>query len=370
MKKAKFLFVSIISFFLVFSSCSKEEEKAQVTTVKQDKENLEAAMNNFYSCLKTLNDGGFADFIYSSVFKEDVVDVVVNPKGGSYKQKENWVNFVLEKFTNQYGKFLGGFDYPKFKGKYTWNVADKKWERGESTIVELYFPSKKDGTSNNVKFIVDSYEDTPINHESEKINFPTKGHVYAEIDNEKVFELSFKNIRFDVKTNFSMPLNGEVILYTKPFTHNINFKRVTPLNFDLTYTLKSEASCEYAMNYQIVLNNSDYGNFSKLKKDVKLVKGYFAHNALKFNYTADISKFNNLNKELEDLSDADVNSLFNAELSYNNLKISDVTFDSSIDDDNKIYLYLTFKDGSKESLSKYVGDFREKIKEIFKRFSE
>ena len=64
-----------IAFFrgTPFTTCSKKNDDKEYTA-EESKAVVRNTMNNFYDCLKNLNDGGFANFFHDLLFKETVRD--------------------------------------------------------------------------------------------------------------------------------------------------------------------------------------------------------------------------------------------------------------------------------------------------------
>lgn len=368
MKKNNYLLMLFAAVFLTVVSCteSNEPDVANPTTVEEDKENIKANMDSFYSCLETLADGGFSDFFYKAIIKEDV-ETTHSGSWGSYTESESWINFTMEQFDRQFGPFNkdNGFNYNGLKGKYSWDIVEKKWERiADASIIELNFPSVYTGTLNNAVLIVDSYEDIEVSYTNEIVKLPTKGHLLVTVDNVKTFEIDIKEVTYDVNTNFSMPLKADIQIFTSPFTNSFKFNRVSPTKFNFTYSLSSEGDCGYTFNTDLELNTSDYGNVSSIENDLKKIKGYFSHNNLKITYSFDVTKVKALGKKISELSTNEINTILDSELLYNDIKISDITIDDKAD----FPFNMTFKDGEKESAEVYFGDFTKRIEEITKKY--
>jgi hypothetical protein len=68
MRKIKITLIALTTLALVVISCSKDSGAAtSTTTVAQDKQNITNTMNDFYTCLNTLDDGDLSNFLLYSL---------------------------------------------------------------------------------------------------------------------------------------------------------------------------------------------------------------------------------------------------------------------------------------------------------------
>jgi len=81
---------------VLFASCAKNNDE-HVYTPEESKAIVQATVDNFYDCMKKLNDGGFADFFYNAFFKK-----TVNNKG----KNQSWSAYLSEKFDAILGKLV------------------------------------------------------------------------------------------------------------------------------------------------------------------------------------------------------------------------------------------------------------------------
>ena len=51
----------------IYSSCSNSSNDPSGTTVAKDKQNITNTINSFYTCLNTLDDGDFSNFLLYSL---------------------------------------------------------------------------------------------------------------------------------------------------------------------------------------------------------------------------------------------------------------------------------------------------------------
>ena len=344
---------------VLFVSCAKNNDE-HVYTPEESKAIVQATMDNFYDCMKKLNDGGFADFFYNAFFKK-----TVNNKG----KNQSWSAYLSEKFDAQHFadalQNTNGFNYQSLKGTYSWNKNKELWEKtANNNNITFNFPATKEATSNNAVFTIDQYEDFEASYKDKIYRLPVKGHAVATIDGVKVFELTIKNATYDKKTNFTMPLTANVSIYTNPFTTTIKWNRQTPENFIFNFSFSSNEGCATTLRADIKLNTSDYGNITNMKA-IDNISFVATQSELRIVGNVDVKSINKI--EGREITTEEINTFIRADLFKGNSKIADVKYEKEKDSG---VIYFIFSDGSKEKAEKYISDFEEKITNIFKRFDK
>ena len=347
---------------LLFATCSKKDDEKEYTA-EESKAVVRSTMDNFYNCLQNLNDGGFANFFHELLFKEAVRD-----QDG---ETQSWGNFLGEKFEAQdywdpQKNTEGKFAYQALKGTYTWNKNRELWEKtANNENITFIFPATKEATTNNGKLVIDQYEDTETTYGNDKVYLPTAAHLYASVDNTKVFEVTVKNVTFDKKTNFTMPLSAHISIYTNPFTTTIQWNRQNPENFIFDFAFSSPQGCTTGLHADIKLTTSDYGNITNLNEAIDKIAITATQGELQIKGNIDVKSINEKTKGGRELSVEQMNTYAKAELFKGNSKIADVKYE---EDNDKGVIYFIFSDGSKEKAKNYVSDFEDRVTEIFKRF--
>ena len=347
---------------LLFATCSKKDDEKEYTA-EESKAVVRSTMDNFYNCLQNLNDGGFANFFHELLFKEAVRD-----QDG---ETQSWGNFLGEKFEAQdywdpQKNTEGKFAYQALKGTYTWNKNRELWEKtANNENITFIFPATKQATTNNGKLVIDQYEDTETTYGNDKVYLPTAAHLYASVDNTKVFEVTVKNVTFDKKTNFTMPLSAHISIYTNPFTTTIQWNRQNPENFIFDFAFSSPQGCTTGLHADIKLTTSDYGNITNLNEAIDKIAITATQGELQIKGNIDVKSINEKTKGERELSVEQINTYAKAELFKGNSKIADVKYE---EENDKGVIYFIFSDGSKEKAANYVSDFEDRVTKIFKRF--
>ena len=345
---------------LLFATCSKKDDEKEYTA-EESKAVVRSTMDNFYNCLQNLNDGGFANFFHELLFKEAFRD-----QDG---ETQSWGEFLGEKFDKQ--NFAEGltegdrFNYHRMKGTYTWNKNTALWEKtANNENVTFIFPATKEATTNNGRLVIDQYEDTETTYGDDKVYLPTAAHLYASVDNTKVFEVTVKNVTFDKKTNFTMPLSAHISIYTNPFTTTIQWNRQNPENFIFDFAFSSPQGCTTGLHADIKLTTSDYGNISSLEKAIDKIAFTATQGELRIVGNIDVKSLEEKGNDRK-LRVEEINTYAKAVLMKGNSKIADVKYEEESD---KGVIYFIFSDGSREKAEKYVSDFEDRVTQIFKRF--
>ena len=346
---------------LLFATCSKKDDEKEYTA-EESKAVVRSTMDNFYNCLQNLNDGGFANFFHDLLFK--------GTERGHQGKTQSWGNFLGEKFEAQdywdpQKNAEGKFAYQALKGTYTWNKNTELWEKtANNENVTFIFPATK-GATNNGKLVIDQYEDTETTYGNDKVYLPTAAHLYASVDNTKVFEVTVKNVTFDKKTNFTMPLSAHISIYTNPFTTTIQWNRQNPENFIFDFAFSSPQGCTTGLHADIKLTTSDYGNITDLNEAIDKIAITATQGELQIKGNIDVKSINEKTKGGRELSVEQINTYAKAELFKGNSKIADVKYE---EENDKGVIYFIFSDGSREKAEKYVSDFEDRVTQIFKRF--
>ncbi len=379
MKKISVLVLSVLVSLFVFTACTSDasdDVTAKPTTVKEDKEHIKASIEQFYSCMEALNDGGFSRVLYDFITKgkeEKRVkgkwcDDTENDEYCYYTNKTVHIERLLDKLEEQFGKSSdveNAFDYTSFKGKYTWNATTKKWTKENSDKIELLFP-EYEATKNNCKLLMDTYEDEEVSIEGKTYKLPKKAHILFTVDSKRTAEVTLSDVKYDKSTNITIPTMATVKIFADPFESVLTVKRNTKEEFSVVYKFNIGSSCGYELNNTLTLVHSDYGNI-KNTEDFKFLKGYFLQNNLKVTYSVDVDKLNVYKEKDKELTNIEINEPFDVEVHYNGVKIADLEYDKS-DKDNPIY--FIFKDGSKETTQFYIQGFEKRMRDIFKKFED
>lgn len=354
MKKVKISLIAIVTSALVVISCSKDSgATSSTTTVAQDKQNITNTINDFYGCLNTLDDGDLSNFLLYSLF---------NTSNQQYN--DSYMKTMINKFETQYGKIVlsNKLQFANRTGIYTWNNTSQSWSKAaSSSVITLQFPSRQNQSTNDAELSLNSYSDTSTSYQSTTYWLPSAASLTLKRDGNTLFSLNLANVTFDTSTNFSMPTNADITIYSAPFTTNLHWKRNSSTDFELSFDSSTTQGCGTSSVTDIKLVDADYGNITSVKEDVKNISGTVIEGNLKIVYAINVQAL----AAYTNPTPSQINSYSDAEVFYNNVKIGDLSYDEIA---NQTEIFITFSDGTKENVNVYVGDFETHVRSIFSNF--
>lgn len=371
--------LTILFGAIVMTSCNKNDngtEAGGTLPPQQAKEFISGTIDNFYGCMKNLNDGGFSNFFYHNFFttaKTITKTSTYTDWNGvehsySWQENYNWYEFLSEKFEKKVGDLNDneGLDYQKLKGTYVWNRNTEDWEitKGGNQVV-VRFPSGKDATTNNAEIIFKDYEDELVKISSnERARLPKKGNLSVTVDNQKIFEAVLKNVKYTQQASFVVVEAAELQIFAQPLTAQLSWKHNGNNSYALNIDFSSPNGCTTKVQGSVKAKHSDFDNFNGLK-EIQKVDLAVSHNEMIINVNVDVEGINNLNKDFDKLTENEFATYIKSEVYKNKTKVADLKL---LRNDDKIIPYLFYSDGSMEKAEKFVADFPEKMETIFNRF--
>jgi hypothetical protein len=354
MKKLQKRIIAILAFAVIFAySCSNDSSSTPTTTVEQDKQNITNTINDFYSCLNTLDDGDFSNFMLYSLF---------NSTDQTYN--DSWIRSVIDNFESQYSTLIVNdkLQFATLKGTYVWNSVSQTWSKtNNSSKIVLIFPSTDTSLTNDAELSLNSYSDTNTSFNGVNYWLPSAANLTLKRNNLEVFSINISNVTFQTGTNFTMPLSATIVVYTAPFTHTFQWDRISNTKFKLDYSSSTPQGCGTSWTNTFELQDADYGNITSVAEDLKSVNGSLEEGNLKIVYainTEAISMYT-------DPTAAQINSNINAEVFYNNAKIGDLSYE---DVNGQSEIFITYSDGTTENINVYVGDLETQVNNIFANY--
>ncbi len=362
---------------ITFVSCSKDGKEDDTTPLSREeaKQFIEQTTDNFYNCLKDLNDGGFSNFFYESFFTIAETVTTTHTYGNPpyeyvYTQVENhsWMSILSDAFEDQYGDvFDDSFNYQLMKGVYTWDNTSKKWKKSNGNNITLHFPSKKDATTNNATLILDGYTDQTFTIEGKEVKLPKRGNISVTVDSSKIFSIKVNDVAYMQTGESIMIEKADIEAYANPFTANLKWNKTSENIFRLDFVFSSPNACSTSLKGEVKLTHTDIENINP-ESDIEKITLEISHNELIIRSLADLKGLYGSKKNIDDMSAEEINSFIKSEVFKNSKKIADLKLEK--DNTEKLIPYLIFEDGSKEKAENFVSDFPERVEKIFKRFFE
>jgi hypothetical protein len=392
---SRFILIGIVLLSFCIVGCdNKDNENETTTTVEEDKANIQASFDRTKNLLETFKNGSFYKFAdqfigYEEKYIEDYYYYYVGegngnylydyntgeyeytPGAGEYEQHSyKYYDDVISEFTEMLGEKLedvvdfddigdeGRFNFATLSGKYVWNNSSKRWDKTSHNSVLVLFPSSENKGSNDCEAAITAYEDKKYNIEGENIYLPTKANIYLKQNDEKLFST-------DLTADFSeygIPKQVTVNVYTKPLKFDISLAQESPTKFKAEVSIADETKSEnnLIINCEATLSNglSKYSDFDDMNLNV--LKFTVRQHELSIVGTVDLKTLDQLSNTAENINECTNFEVFHKTQKTGTLKIVDL-------DDNK-YLYIVYKDGTQENTSIYYDSFIEDIKAIFKKY--
>jgi hypothetical protein len=403
MSKFVFIGIAMLSFLAIGCDNNSNDDELPTetpTTVEEDKANIRASFDRTKDLLDNFKKGSFYRFAdqfidYSEEYKveEETYDYYewvgegngnysynVNtgeydhtPGAGDHELRSNsYINGYYEssisEFTEMLGEKLqdvvdfdqigndGRFNYPAFTGQYVWNKSSSSWDKTSGNSILVLFPSSGDKTSNDCEAAITAYEDKQYDIEGEKIYLPTKANIYLKKDGETLFST---DLTADF-SNYGIPKQIIANIYAKPLKFDVSLVQESSKQFKAEVNIEDETKSEnnLVIGCEATLS-SELNQYSDLD-DIQL-------NVLKFNIRQhELSIVGTVDLKTLDgrQTTSDINKYSNFEVFYKTQKVGTLEV---VDSEDKHYLYIVYKDKSRDNTSIYYDDFINDIETIFEK---
>jgi hypothetical protein len=399
----KFMFVVIVLLSFLLVGCNNDNEDETPTTVEEDKVNIKASFDRTKNLIENFKNGSFykfadqfldyqekyvekEDYYWVGYYEETYIfyygdysynentgEYAYTPGAGEYALNSySYYDDVISEFVETMGEKLedvvdfdkigneSRFNFSAFTGKYVWNNSNTRWDKTADNAIVVQFPSSENKGSNDCEAAITSYEDKSYDIEGDKVFLPTKANIYFKKDGEKLFSA-------DVSADFSgygIPKKVAVNVYVKPLAFDVALTQESPSKFKANVSIADETKAEnnLIISCEATLSNglTQYSDLDDM--EVNVLKFTLVQHELSIIGTVDL-------KTLSDLSTTakHINECTNFEVLYKTQKIGTLT---AVDLDDNQYLYIVYKDGTKENTSIYYDSFIEDIKAIFEKHLE
>jgi hypothetical protein len=356
--------MAIVSLFTVVAlcSCSKDENENETpTTVEEDKANIRASFDRTKNLLENFKAGSFYRFADQFIgYHEEYVE----------DRYYSYYEDAISEFTEMLGNKLedvvdfdrieteGRFNFAAFAGQYVWNSGGNRWDKTPDNAVFIMFPSSENKTSNDCEAAITAYEDKSCDIEGSDIYLPTKANIYLKKDGEKLFST-------DLAASYSgygIPKQITANVYAKPLKFDISLAQESPSKFKADVNIEDETKSEnnLVINCEATLSGglTQYSDLDDMELNV--LKFNVGQHELSIVGTVDIKTLNGLKSTA-----ANINECTNFEVFYKTQKVGTLTV---VDLDDSLYLFIVYKDGTRENTSIYYDGFISDIETIFEKY--
>jgi hypothetical protein len=242
-----------------------------------------------------------------------------------------------------------------FAGNYTWNAGRQRWDKTSRNDILVQFPSKEGG-SQNCEFGITQYTDQKCDIEGTEIYLPTKISAYFNKDGVKI---SGVEAEADY-TNYGIPKMASISVYAKPVTLATTLRQDTDSRYSATLSISDETDNKNSLSFSgeaaISKAINNYSSFSDLEiNNLRFILNQFD---LKIEGSIDFKTLNGIRNP----SVTDINACINLEVFWKNKKTGTLRVEEV---GRTRYLFIVYKDGTRENTSLYYDSFIVDIENIF-----
>lgn len=363
----KFFLLMIVAVAFLMSSCVKEVDSGVssdssdqlVTTVAQDKVNINAALDEIVTCLGTMKNGAmmntflaFTGVSEGEEFNEDFIEAI-------FSNMETAIDTI-----DSYNTSEDRFYVEDFAGTWSYNLNNSSWSRNKAITnkIIIQFPSDEFQTSNDAEIVLKGYTDVLYTFDQEDIYLPKTFDFSVSKGGMKLGAVNLINIVYEQEDEFALPIVIEGSVFLNPFTFTLDAKREEGTKFAAAISINDGTGCGYAMSAEVNLTSDDYNNFSD-EYFIDL-KGAVSHNNLEAKYFVDLAKLIKLSNQNDDLTDDDLNEHINITCSINDSEIGELFIKETFDDLGA-EVHMIYKDGTSENTAVYYEPFADDVEALF-----
>ena len=361
-----FLLMIVAGAFLM-SSCVKEVDSGisidssdqLVTTVAQDKVNINSALDEIVTCLGTMKNGAmmntflaFTGVSEGEEFNEDFIDDI-------FSNMETAID-TIDSYNTSENKFY----VEDFAGTWSYNLNNNSWSRDKAITdkIIIQFPSDEFQTSNDAEIVLKGYTDVLYTFDQEDIYLPKTFDFSVSKEGMKLGAVNLTNIVYEQEDEFALPIVIEGSVFLNPFTFTLDAEREEGTKFAAAISINDGTGCGYAMSAEVNLTSDDYNNTTE--EDFIDLKGAISHNDLEAKYFVDIAKIIELLNQNDELTVDEVNKYIDITCSIKDSKIGEL-FLKETSDDFDAEVHMIYKDGTSENTAVYYEPFADDVEALF-----
>jgi len=347
----------VMAFFTVTTACDggggNDDDQPSEPTVQEDITSIENSLDALAANGSTLESGSlssalktFLDLQDGEILADAFVESVVS---------DNLIDLMTLR-QNDRGDDAG-FDFPASAGIYEWNAALEQWETGaDADEVIVRGPASAAAASNNVVLTIRSYTDEAVTIDGDGAFLPTAVDASLTVDDQEEFSVSLTNTVYDTDGDTPVPVEFDLTLFTRPFTHVLSVRQNTSTEFVLDFSI-TDADGETVGGLQgtLLLNSDDYDtlddeDFRRATLTLDLGSG------LTVVAEADIGDL----LLLDDPSAAEVNAEITATVQLMGRTVGTLQYDDELDD-----FVVVYRDDTSDPADRFYDPFLDDLEEIF-----
>ena len=357
--KQAFIYLLFLTCILTSCNPNNNDDPADgnggVTTVKQDKEFINAKITETLNCIDNIKDG-------------ESVKALVNflKLNAGEIQNEEWIETMSEALEktplnniqideeNNYR-----FNFSSFTGEYSWDANNERFNiRQNNSSIIINFPSEPNQRKNDIRITVSKYQDKLFQVNAENIFLPTAIIANISKDGKDIFNLNYSGNYSSV--DFPTPQKVNLSIGLTPLNISLNIEQVNATKFNVELTQQSGSDCKTEIKSTISFKNSDFKNFEE-NNDLSSVTLSVARGDLSIVGMIDPQSID----DIEDPSTAQINNAFNCEIRNKTSKIGELKF-KDVNDERKVF--IIYKDFTSEEVTVYTDRFLDGIEQILESY--
>lgn len=320
------------------------------TTVKQDKTNIQNALDATLACIMTLENG--------TAIQTFLTDFMGISNGDTTNQV--WVDSLLSGL----GQVVPSseearLDFSIIEGTYVYNLDNETWFRqdNQNNRVVIRFPTSPSKTSNDGKIILENYSDTQVDFSDNTLYLPVSLDAIFTVNNEEVVVLDLNNAKYLASSGLPIPIELDFSVYVNPYSVSIVIDKTAHTSYTINLDFADDSEvCSAGVHVELEL---DHNKFSALTQEdvLKLTFAVYS-NDLTIQSTGGLAEI----LQIPEPSISQINAFLDLEVLYNDLKIADVLVDE--DSAGEVIIWLEFKNGTKEDAANYFEDFVNEVEAL------
>ncbi|WP_436515690.1 thrombospondin type 3 repeat-containing protein [Ekhidna sp. To15] len=324
------------------------------TTVTQDKENIEMALDATLDCIMTFEN---------VLAIETVLTDFLGINNGDTINLE-WVEELTDGLsevapTSEESRF----DIDLFEGTYTYNHGDGSWTLTENQngMVVIEFPSNPTETTNNALITVGNYSDQEVTIGEEPVFLPKTVDASLMVDNVEVIAINLDGVKYASNEGFQIPVEINLFVYINPYSLSISLDQGSSTEYSLDLDFSDDTDlCSTGIHVEAELASDDFENITE--QDVLGLTFALYSNDLTIQSLGGIAEV----LQITDPTVTQINAFVDMEVLYKDLKIADMILEEGPSDE--VMVLLQFKDDSTEDSADYYEDFINELESLFNSY--
>lgn len=350
MKKILKPIAVIFMITTMMSSCkNKNDDESNVTTVEEDKANLDLGLDNIISCINEAKNGKLMTSIVS----------FAGLSAGA-TSNDDWIDSL---FTGLDSVILGSaiddlaVDFSAFNGTFTYNQTNSEWVKtANASSIKILFPSAPSKATNNAEFTFNGYSYQNFTSSGDITPIPKSGIATLKVDGIIVLSVELNSLILDNTSTLTLPTKVDISITASPYTINVLYNRINDTDHSVQIDFLNPGGCDWIFDFNGKVKSSDYENMQD--SDIDYVRGTITHDNVKFDIDVEVDKL----AAYTDPTDSQINSNVGLKVLIGDQEIGDLEI---VDSSGDTKVNIVYKDGTSEDTKNYWEPFITDLEAVF-----